>query len=763
MAAHCLPPSETKRLFLLVNAQWTDRHVRMTVRNIRHALMGGAAIFCMAGIAVPVTAQTAPQAEPAQPSSTPPTTAPDQVNIVEVTLPTFSDLTTLDPEAPLDPMPDVPVTWPDMAQPMAALPPSLSDEALAAAANRGNIPGLPPIELAQPGTGNGTTPGAPPPVDMAQTDAEKDRDALFSDAATERRYGVKVEGPEPAVNDAFKARFAGLSELDAKDGDEANIAQINRRARNDHETLMQMLRTDGYYGGKVDVAIERPQGSNKIAVTYTVTPGERFAYDEVKVRGLETTGQDEPRFREAFGVNVGDPVDADELKLAQNSLLTDMQENGYPFGKVGEESVVVDHAKQAGQLDQPVEPGGKRNFGNIVSSGTKPFGADHMQTIARFDQGEVYKASMVEDLRRALIATGLASSVQIKPVESASPDQVDIEVAMTPAPPRTISGQLGYGTGEGFRAEIGWEHRNMFPPEGAVLVRVVGGTREQLGSLRFRRNNFGQRDRVFSVEALASHLDRDAYDARTVSLSASLERQSNLIFQKEWTWSLGAELIATDERSYVEAIGGDLRRTYFIGAIPMSLYYDSTDDWLDPTSGFRLGGRVSPELSFKGGTFPYVRAQIDGSYYYPVGENIVLAGRARYGTIVGSGDNELAPSRRYYAGGGGSVRGYGYQSIGARDIDGKPLGGKGLAELSIEARIRLRGIMGGNLGIVPFFDAGNVYTNAYPDLSGFQMGAGVGLRYYSMFGPIRIDLATPINRRQGDPWVAVYVSLGQAF
>lgn len=724
--------------------------------------MAGAALSA-AMLPVAAAAQTQAQQTSQQTTSTAQDdgqTSPD--NVFTIPPPTFNDLSTIDPQAPLDPMPEVPVAWPDMAKPMVALPPSLSDEALAAAASRATIPGLPPIEMAKPGE-NPAAGVAAPPVEMAETPSETTPAPLLQEGASESKYTVKVEGPEPAIDAAFKARFAGLSELDDKDSKAANIAQINRRARADHDMLEQMLRTDGYYGGKVDVTIERPPGSDKIAVTINATPGERFKYNEVNVTGLETTGGDAPRFREAFDIHVGDPVDADDLKLAQTALATEMVENGYPFSAVGKESVVVDHSNASGQLDQPVEPGGKRNFGAIVSEGTKPFGANHMETIARFDTGDLYKASMVEDLRRALIATGLASSVQVKPVQAENPEQVNIEVAMTPAPPRTISGQLGYGTGEGFRAEIGWEHRNLFPPEGALLLRGVAGTREQLGSIRFRRNNFMQRDRVLTIQALASHLNRDAYDARTVSVSGTLERQSNLIFQKEWTWSIGAELVATDERSFIDTLGTELRRTYMFAAIPGTLYYDSTDDWLDPTNGFRAGIRLSPEYSFKPQQFAYIRAQLDGSYYYPVNDNIVIAGRARYATMVGSDIGDIAPSRRYYAGGGGSVRGYGYQSIGQTDIDGKPLGGKGLAELSLEARIRLRGILGGNLGVVPFIDAGNVYRNPYPDLSGFQFGAGIGVRYYSLFGPVRVDLATPINRRLGDPWVAVYVSLGQAF
>ena len=130
----------------------------------------------------------------------------------------------------------------------------------------------------------------------------------------------------------------------------------------------------------------------------------------------------------------------------------------------------------------------------------------------------------------------------------------------------------------------------------------------------------------------------------------------------------------------------------------------------------------------------------------------------RVGTIFGAGRDDIAPSRRFYAGGGGSVRGYGYQRLGPRDIDNNPIGGKSLAEFSIEARYRL-----GNFGIVPFFDGGTLSTKSSPDFGGWQFAAGIGARYYSSFGPIRIDVGTPFNRQPGDSRIAVTVSLGQAF
>jgi translocation and assembly module TamA len=170
----------------------------------------------------------------------------------------------------------------------------------------------------------------------------------------------------------------------------------------------------------------------------------------------------------------------------------------------------------------------------------------------------------------------------------------------------------------------------------------------------------------------------------------------------------------------------------------------------------------SPEISAKGISFAYARAQVDGSAYYPIASNTVLAGRVRFGKILGADAPSIAPSRRFYAGGGSSVRGYGYQRVGPMDFENDPVGGSTLTEFSLEARFRLKAF-GGNFGLVPFFDGGQLTNDAVPGFNDWQFGAGVGVRYYSTFGPIRIDIGTPLNPRHGDSRIAVAVSLGQAF
>ncbi|GAA4760608.1 autotransporter assembly complex family protein [Stakelama sediminis] len=611
----------------------------------------------------------------------------------------------LDPNSPLAPLPDLGVAWPDLSQPETTAKPA--DEA--------------------------------------------------RNPMAEARYDYRIDGLDGVDAPLLKSRFDDLSALRENQHSPANLAQIDRRARQDSELLTELLRAAGYYDAQVTSDVER-NGQKPVAVLQA-DPGTRYRFSLVTVSGLDKTGAHEADLRKTFGLKAGDPVDADAIADAVKRLSTAISNEGFPFAKVGKPQLVVDHAMDQARLDLAVVPGGDRVFGKIVTPDTRVFGAHHVQEIARFKSGQPYDANEVDDLRRALIQTGLVSSVKITPVEGSTPDTVDLRVAMTPAPPRTIAGELGYGTGEGARAEISWTHRNLLKPEGALTLRGVLGTREQLGSVIFRRNNFHGRDRVLTSQISAAHTQRTAYDANTFQLSTTLERQTNIFFQKKWTWSLGAELLASDERDVIASTGQPRRRTYFIGALPTSLDYDGSDDLLNPTRGFRLGARVSPELSLIGKAFGYARVQFDASAYQPVSKTVVLAQRVRLGSILGAPRDAIAPSRRFYAGGGASVRGYGYQDIGPRDPNNDPIGGRSLAEFSIEARVKAFG----NFGVVPFLDAGNIYTSTLPKFTGFRFGTGLGVRYYSSFGPIRVDVGTPINPQPGDPRIAVYVSLGQAF
>ncbi|HYE28211.1 MAG TPA: BamA/TamA family outer membrane protein [Allosphingosinicella sp.] len=616
----------------------------------------------------------------------------------------------LDPSAPLDPLPDLGVDWPDMEQ--------------------------------GPEESIGRAP-----------------DAAIADAAADRRYTLRLEGLGAETEAAIKPQFDSLSTLERNRREPANAAQIDRRAREDADLLAELLRARGYYDALVRTRVEAAPTGGTVAVTLEAEPGPLYRFSEVTLPGIEAAGEDSAALLAAFGVKPEEPVDAARVAAGEAALRVELGRRGYAFAEIGAMDVALDHDSRTASLTLPVNPNGSRRFGRILVEGKKLFSARHIQTVARWKPGEPYEAPLVEDLRRALIATGLVSAVAIRTVPGEAPKSVDLAVSLERAPMRTVAGEAGYGTGEGIRLEASWQHRNLLPPEGAVTFRGVAGTQEQLIGAVLRRNNFLRRDQVLTAQAAVSHIDRAAYDARTTLLAAAIERQTNLIWQKKWTWSLGAELVATDERDVDIASGMTRRRTFFIGALPASLSYDGSNDLLDPTTGYRLALRVSPEASLQSGTFGYARTQVDASLYQPFTPTVTVAGRIRLGTIIGAGRDRIAPSRRFYAGGGGSVRGYGFQRLGPRDqVFDDPIGGRSLTEFALEARIRW-----GNWGIVPFLDGGNISTSPLPKFDNLRFGAGIGVRYHTRFGPIRVDVGTPLNRRSGDSRVAVYVSLGQAF
>ncbi len=574
---------------------------------------------------------------------------------------------------------------------------------------------------------------------------------------------------------AFESRFEALSSLRNLAGEEDNLAQLARRARADRTLLVGLLEAFGFYDGDVIQIVTGDRADPAAAITprearfrFLIDPGPRYRFGTVDLGGLARTGADYPALRGAFGLAPGDPIEVERIASERLALAEALGEGGYPFAEIGAPDLLIDHARDEGDLTVPITPGGKYVFGAVTSDRPRFLGGEHLADIARFAPGDPYRTSDVEDLRRAIIATGLVSTVTVTPravapPDGAAPGEVALDVAMVPASPRTVAGSLGYGSEEGARVELSWEHRNLFPPEGLLRVRGIAGTQEQLLGVTLRRNNFRARDEVLSLDLFANTSDRDAYEARTVSAVAKYERLSTLIFQKELSWSLGLELVATQERE--GALDGSTgpRDTYLVAAVPGHVLLDESDSLIDPTRGYRASLRVSPEVSRQGGgQHVYLRAQFDASYYRPFGDRVVLAARGRLGTIVGAQLPAVAPSRRLYAGGGGSVRGYGYQQIGPENTLGDPTGGRSLTEFSLEARVRT-GLFGGVVSLVPFIDAGAIDPTSTPRWRELQFGAGLGLRYDTSFGPLRVDVATPLNPRPGDSPVAVYVALGQAF
>ena len=675
-------------------------------------------------------------------------------------MPDPSTLLSPDAIAPLTGIPAITLAWPDASE-LPPITPLTPDPDIGEAAEQAKAAGQALASDADPGSGRGI--GQIPGASLLPITPQLVLAFPPDEAAIPER-------------EAVTQRFGALAALRKFGNEEDNLAQLTRRARQDTELLQQVLRVYGYYDAEVfqsTTGYAAPvEGGGpvpaidlkKVGVRFDVRPGPRYTFSRISLGDIALQ-RDAPALTRAFALSPGDPVNSDRIVSERDHLITSLGEGGHAFAKVGEPDLSIDHADRTGDLTIPVTSGGQYVMGEVHSSLPDYLSSRHLSRIARFRPGDAYRRSRMDDLRQAILATGLVSAVTVTPREvtpaaDAQPGVADVDVTLSKAPQRTIAGLIGYSSGEGVRVEASWENRNFFPPEGLVRFRGVAGTREQLLGATYRRNNFLGRDQVLTADLYAQTRRTDAYQARTVSFSATYEKQTTLIFQKAFVWSAGFELLATSE---LPAAPGSTRTTYFIGALPLRGAYDGSNDLLDPKRGVRVSLRLSPEISIQNGIrSSYVRAQLDASAYQPITSRVVLAERVRLGTIPGVNVNSIAPSRRFYAGGGASVRGFTYQGVGPRDALGNPSGGRSLSEFSLEARVQT-GLMGGAVSLVPFVDAGTVGTTASPTVNGLKVGAGIGLRYQTSFGPIRLDLGTPLNPSKGDSRIGVYVSLGQAF
>lgn len=576
------------------------------------------------------------------------------------------------------------------------------------------------------------------------------------------RYTVTVEG---LAKVGLEDEFRGLSELENGRHKAANSAQVAARARDDVALAGRILRSEGYFDGVASSTVAPAPGRpGEVVATISATPGPRYAFGQISIMGAPP----EPTTiaRAALPFRAGQPIRGVGVEGGEAQIALRLPQQGYPFAKIGQRDILLDEGTHRGNYTLPLDAGPRSSFGGIRTAGKGKdlFSVEHLAVFPRFKRGELYDSRQTDDLRQALVATGIFSTVAIQPVDTGTQaadgtEVVDLLVTQRKGPWRILAGSAGYGTGEGIKGEVSWTHRNLFPPEGALTVSLIGGTLEQGAKVSFARANAGQRDRTFTINGGFDHSNYDAYSARTINLGIAWSRQSTPIWQKRWTWSYGAQLIGTNEKgAALDPTGARPRRNYLIAALPLQVQYDRSDDLLNPARGYRLLARVSPEASVHKGFKGYARMTGQATGYWPVTHSLVIAGRALVSSIVGANLDDIAPSRRIYVGGGGSVRGFGYQELGPKDAQNNPTGGLSSTEFAIEARYRF-----GHFGIVPFFDAGRLGQGSTPGVSHLREGVGIGGRYYTNFGPLRVDIATPVNRQRGESRIALYISIGQAF
>lgn len=590
--------------------------------------------------------------------------------------------------------------------------------------------------------------------------------------------GVRYDATIAAVEDGdLTAALEASSNLVAlEDEPVSGIAGLIRRARADSDRLTQALRAFGYYNGDVtvriatfdlnDPALAASMGDAApdapVEVLLIVRPGPVYRVAEIDLKGADGGDPAVPIDRAALPLAVGDPARSALILEAEEQLVAQMRAEGHPFAAVPGREAVVDHATREMFLTWTLDAGPAATLGSVAVEGLERVDESFVRQQVPYRIGEPYDPEQIETLRDNLTEAGVFSSVRIEPADALDGEgRLPVTVTVLERDRRFVGFGADYSTTEGFGANAYWGHRNLFG--GAESLRLEGevsriGQSSDVGGMDYRLNlDFRKPDLFLRGQDLVSSLtalseNPDAYERQAVLGAIGLEREISD------TITAGAGL----SFEYAEITEDGVTDQFFLVGVPLSVAFDTRDDLLDPAEGTRIDLSLTPYPTLLGSSRNLVIARTTATAYEDFGTDgkAILAGRISLGSLFGESLENVPADKRFYAGGGGSVRGYEYQGVGPREPDGDPLGGRSLFEASLELRYKVTE----SIGIVPFVDAGGVFESSIPDFSEeVRFAAGIGGRYYTGFGPIRLDLAFPLNPEEDDDAFAFYVSLGQAF
>lgn len=567
-------------------------------------------------------------------------------------------------------------------------------------------------------------------------------------------YQVQIKGVEKGPLLDLLRKTSHL--LSFADRPPATRAGLDRRIQSDVERFQDVLRSQGYYAGSIATTVDGSASPPRVVVD--VKPGAQYKLTRYALRyePEPPPGSDLPPDMKAVGVELGKPARAAEVVDAQRRLIARLGRLGHPLAKVVDRRSVVDPARRSLAVTLTVNPGPAARFGPVTITGLKDVDEAYVRRLLRWKEGEPFDAETLDQGRRALRETRLFSSVSVRHADEVDArGRLPVTVAVQERKPRSVGLGLKYSSAEGPGGEAFWTHRNLFGQGESLRARILGSEIDQEGSLEFRKPNIWRLDQDLVARSALVRNDYDAYKKHGIESAVRIDRKLDRLMTV--SGGVSFDVVTIEQR-------GDSRDFAIVG-LPLAGRLDDTDDKLDPKRGYRVGLTIEPAAGRddQGENLRFVTTTLNGSVYRPLfgDERYILAGRAKFGTVAGEDTAALPADRRLYAGGGGSIRGYKFQSVGPLDRNNDPLGGRSLVELGAELRIRVTD----EIGVVPFVDAGNVYDSVLPDPGrGLRVAAGLGLRYYTSIGPLRLDIGFPLNRRPGvDDRFQFYISLGQAF
>lgn len=566
---------------------------------------------------------------------------------------------------------------------------------------------------------------------------------------------VKLVYAEGLAEDVQEQIADRLPEEPAADGP----LHARRQGRRAKKMVEGVLNAYGYFDPTVTVSIVS-EGDQSVA-ELSVDPGVVFTLRRLVIRfeGAAPRQDDQDKARAAISLQPGMPALAAEVIDQERQIGAKLRTLGYPFAQATGREVIGDKESKTISVRYSVNSGPRVRFGDVIFPDDIRTRDSYLKRINPVEAGALYDPAQLALYNSRLSETRLFTTSIAKlgddplAVDAEGTETRTVELTLQERKRNTLTLGAGFDTSEGFGVNAELLRRNLTRRGDVLVATAIAAEREFGLDLIWRRPNVLGYGKGLGVFAGISDENTDAFNQQTGRIGAGFE----IIKGPQFRYSYGADA------RYIRQSGESERRDFQVASLYGSAQIDKSDSLLDPRKGWRAEARLKPTYSFSpdGPDVPYMRAVAQARAYIPLAPQgrFVAAGRLRVGTLVGATLANIPGEDRFYAGGGGSVRGYAFQAIGPFDTNNVPLGGRSLTEASIEGRARVTD----KIGVVGFLDAGNVSNSQYPTLDNFQLGAGVGVRYMTPAGPLRFDIATPLNPSDRDESVQVYISIGQAF
>ncbi|NLS06668.1 outer membrane protein assembly factor [Rhizobium sp. P32RR-XVIII] len=538
------------------------------------------------------------------------------------------------------------------------------------------------------------------------------------------------------------------------------------KARDDRDRLIATLFEHARYGGVVTITVngknidDLPPNptfdrSKPIPVHVEIDPGPVF-----RVREVQFGGDAANRSPADYDLAPGQVAGSLAIIAAGDKIVEQLKSESRPLAKLTTRKAIADHRTSTVDVVIAAEGGPVAPIGDVGVTGEKSVKPTFIQRYSRLERGEAYSPEALKKASERLRALGVFSSVTILQADSLAGDgTLPMTIEVSEGKQRYFGVGANYSTIDGLGVQGYWGHRNLFGE--AESLRIEGSVgrfgENDISNLDYSAGILFTKPGAFVPEAtlkagiVAKTENPDPYNASLITASLGISYE----LSDQDTASVSGEI--SYENDDDDAFGNN---EYLTFALPLTYERDARDNRFNPTAGYRATLQATPSYeAFDSVIYSSFEGSITGYQAIGAEDNVVFAGKLAAGSLIGGELEQIAATRRFYAGGGGSVRGYGFQEISPRNDNGDETGGKSYVTASLEARVRITD----TVGVVPFIDVGTVGPDEFPDFSDIRAGAGVGIRYATPFGPLRLDFAVPLNKYEDGASFGIYAGIGQSF